>query len=263
MSDLNYGSIPLPVQVTPSSKEDPVLDPTLDLLGAYLKGALNRQLGPAWKRIENPKLSFVQSVHTHDPQWGKGLALNRNDLPALYVWREKVEREWWYTVDWRMRASQLHVLWLPWTDPQQERKKVVHALFGPFTAAVDAAVELGRDLGYVVRGDADTKAVTEGSLIYVAPPGIFRLQTGGCQRATVEVRDVEGNPGVPLQYDAFLVTLELWERLDLDLAARYALLAGVDVEEELLQSAEDTNPLPYINAGEDFTWSSNFDPDDV
>jgi hypothetical protein len=257
MSDY-VGSIPLPIPVEANTKTDPTLEPTLTTLSAFLKASLNRQLAHAYKRVEAGTEGFVKVTHVHDPGDGKGLALNRGDLPALYICRETVLRSWWYTIDWRMRESVITVLWLPWTDPAQDRRKVVHAFLGPFDAALDVAVELGRDTAYKVRGDNEANAATQGSLIYTPLPGIFRLEKQRAERVIVEVSDAEGKPGVPLQYPGLQATFSLWERFDRDLAARYAELVGLDLTESLYTDPDD--PLAWVSPGETLSMRDDFIP---
>lgn len=216
MSDI-YGPLALPVPAAAAGAA--VADPLLDTLLAFFRAVLIRQAGAAWLAAAPATSSVVKIARAHNPSENSFVD---DKTPGLFLWRSKVDPAVDIAADWRVRPSTLTLQWIFWPTAKQELKRQ----WDPFLNAMsclDAAVELGRDPGWVVTGDTDPEAATSGSLLWKYAQ-VFSLKMGGVQRRAVVITMADNS--TRMTYDALEMSIDVRERLTRDMS-RYDLLDAV------------------------------------
>lgn len=151
MSD-DFGAAPIPA-VAPTT--EPVTDPALATLLAFVAAVFNAQLAEAWSAV-CPGKRVVEAAHAVDPET---VTFVDRDLPALYAHRAENKAHRQEGDDWRVAQSTI-VLW--WVPPST--KQAIAALRSPFVnglmKALDRALRLGRDPSWVAAAELDPTART-------------------------------------------------------------------------------------------------------
>ena len=151
------GLTTLPI-AAPASVTDVVGDMLLQRLGEFLKAALNRMGDAAWLQRGGAH-NVVEHVFYHNPQ----RLFDDQRLPALYLWRSTSDRRR-EGDDVCKVTSRITVYWI--AEPAQEDTDTARA---PFERAVDVmmarALHRERDSAWVVAGDTDPLAATQGSFL--------------------------------------------------------------------------------------------------
>jgi hypothetical protein len=149
-----FGGIEIPVPTT----DDPVGDPALAKLGAFLQAALNDKIGAAWAALR-PRpagASFELPVRTVLVQDPVKRAFSDSTLPALFVYRTKgdFDRDGdGFDTD----HASIRVIWIYPSDTLEKTKPRLP--FGNAVAKVARwALERERHPDWVDAGDDDTKA---------------------------------------------------------------------------------------------------------
>lgn len=158
MSDL-FGALAIPL-VAPAAGEsagDPLLTTTL----SFFRAVLNANAVLAWRAAykAEPNALVVKSVVADDPQ----SAAFRNDLlPALFLSRESADDPVRIAEDWLIQRSVLRLIWLM-PVAVLEKRTLRDAMCNAVSKVLTQAVERNRDPAWVVVGDTDPRAATEGS----------------------------------------------------------------------------------------------------
>jgi hypothetical protein len=222
---VEIGALALPAE-SPGDCET-VADPGLDKIGRFIAAVWRRYAGEAWDSVA-PNESIVRKVFTHDPE---EYSFSENDLPALYIFpigsarpAEQVGE------DIRIQYRNVRVFWvLP--PGQQEKQKHRSAIRSALAGALDSAFERTRDPGWIVEGDTDPLAATEGSslitqTVLVRAP---KVAEWSASQIAIAMRD-EGPRRV---YPALSMRLEIEEQVEPtlgDLATPVELRLSVTVE---------------------------------
>lgn len=203
MADM-FGGISLPV----AAGNDPVSDPAIGYIAAYLKAVMNAYGQAAWTEVSNLQ-PVVREVFTHDPERHN---FNTRNCPALFVWREEVPVER-IACDVLAARAKVQLLWLmePATQGKtSSRKPFIHAV----TAIMASALEQGRDPAWIDDDDTDPNKDTRGSLLPTLA-GLSRIFPPTFSATGFEIELFEGN-GKPLPYDGVLGELEIEELRERD-----------------------------------------------
>lgn len=209
MSD-RQGLLRLPMTEAGDPATTSIGDPLLDVLGDYLRAAVNYDTKVGWAALHprskgaNVEPVPVTTVFTHDP---KDSSFDSKALPALFVWRMGWPRLMPLTQEWKAQVSQVGVLWVPPPDRASE-----DARRDPFknavAKAIHRAVERCRNPGWVVEGDTDPKAEVYGSFL-IEHANIAKVLPLDVKHFPIIIEKQQtGQP-----YDGLLATLEITEIL--------------------------------------------------
>ena len=127
---------------------------------------------------------------------------------------------------YRTRTSTITLLWV--MPPAQDaaaraRQPITNAL----ASGIDLAIERGRTPSFVVPGDPDPLAATQGSDVWHWM-AFWQLRMGTARPAALDVPVTTAKGTETRHYDAVLFTLTLEEDLTLDMS-RFDALAGLDL----------------------------------
>lgn len=197
------------VDVGGDPKAESIGDPLLDILGAFIRDAVNNDTKRGWQVI-HPRATAPHSealpiahVRTHNPTDGE---FAPNLLPAVFLWRASFAKLQ-PIADWKAQVSQIAVLWVPPLDNLDRS-----AFREPFRNAVAKAMhrnlERGRNPGWKVFGDTEEKAAEYGSFLN-AHANIARLQCLDIKPYPLVVN----RAGKDEPYDALVLTIEVTELL--------------------------------------------------
>lgn len=199
----SVGILPVPVTATAREQADHVVgDPVRLRLGEFLQAAIRAGCQSAWEAIGGGT-NVCERVEVNDPSDN---TFSTTKLPALFIYRESGGRLWEHlSADFSYRTSILTALWVPPTAVQ-EWKARRESFFQAVESAVMSAVANGRTPGWVLTGDTDPIAATEGSEITSALGIRYPLYHGGVTfddlPLTIEMRD--GNtktfPGLKISF---------------------------------------------------------------
>lgn len=198
--------------------DSPSTDPTLGVLLAFLVAWLNKDQNAqaAWNTVGiDPAHPPVQVVRFADPR-DVTTTFEPDRLPALYAWRDPGTFEQ-LADDWETELSTVKILWiLPIVMPEDQQLR--RPFFNGLAKTVYLALSRGRTPSWVVIGDTDTLAPTQGSWVgtflqTVNEPGYY-LQ--GWRPTTVTIKPIDGStePGI---WPAVEFTLQLREKLTVDI----------------------------------------------
>jgi hypothetical protein len=238
MTDV-FGLTQLPVQ-SPAASTDVVSDMLLQRLGAFLQAAFNRMGSTAWA-VRCPGRTVVDHVFYHDPK----VLFEENRLPALYLWSGDSARE--QAADDVLKDTRtIHIYWV--TEPGQEEHIIGRA---PFQNAVNkmliTALHRERDPAWVVSGDTDPLAATQGSFLPTWL-GYNSITRGASKELELILGDKDGDGRSKIYYG--IATSVVVEEL-VTWGADYAEIAGLDAE--LAQSGRHAGDV-YSPTGDTLIW---------
>ena len=250
MSDA-YGMLPLPVTV--AEGDVAIGDPLLDKLLAFFEAVIMHDCADAWNIASgnNGNQPLVKRTFAHNPA---DQAFRKMTTPALYLWRESIGTAVWRAADYRIRPSELILRWVPFAPNSQERKRVWEPFFNAIPSALDAAVERGRNPGWMVTGDTDQMADTLGSYVYKYI-NVWKLlvDVSAAKRVTLTI-PLEGNTP-PRTFQAIDIPIGLEERLNED-STKFGVLAYTEAA-FVVPAEPPTLPLTLATV----TGQLNFDPE--
>jgi hypothetical protein len=195
---------PLVLPVTTGATMTQFGDPSLDLLGDFLKAAVNDSASNAWGALM-PGVPACREVFLNDPE---ELDFNEKYLPSLFVWRARGFSEQ-IADDYLDDHGTIFGLWIFPTASQAMQGKR-GAFINAIWKSILAAVFRERTPGWTVAGDTDPRAATEGSFL-----GTYLRQW---RLVASEGRDgqmVEVTADAKRTYSALRMQFELQEILDL------------------------------------------------
>lgn len=181
-------------------------DPLRRILGEFLQAAIRDGCQADWSVIAGGT-NVCERVEVNDPTDNTFVT---SKLPCLAMLRDDRQQlvPTQLADDIRYHDGKVVALWIPPTAVQKHR-----AAREPFSrkvaAAIDTAIRRGRTPSYVVPGDADARAATEGSLVETYL-GVLRPLCYGITFSdfTVEIQ-MEQAPNK--KYPALRVMFDLWE----------------------------------------------------
>jgi hypothetical protein len=157
MSD-TIGLTTLPI-AAPALSTDVVGDIALQRLGEFLRAAINRMGNTAWRTRGSTTGNVVEHVFCRNP----ARLFDESRLPALYLWRASSNRRR-EADDVLKVVSTIRIYWV--SEPAQAESDTVRE---PFEYAVDRMIAKAlyreRDSAWVVAGDTDPLAATQGSFL--------------------------------------------------------------------------------------------------
>jgi hypothetical protein len=178
-----YGGTELPAIIPVDTGFPEVSSPFDVLLGYFadfIKTVMEYHCADIWASVQ-PNLPIVKSVKTDDPATN----LNEQWLPALFIYRpgretrEVIEKFEWIAEDYRLQKGRVVVQWILNPSPQENRRRVDQVI-DLIRKAVDSALEIGRHPAWVVPGDTDPLAATQGSsLLDYTGAGVIELDHAG------------------------------------------------------------------------------------
>lgn len=220
-----YGAITLPIPVPAgggrvgpaTSVSDPLIDYTL----AYLQAVINDKAADAWASVMLGSLP-VANVRTNDPE---ELEFNVVDLPCLYGMRSGSAKDGpeRMAADIILMRDEIHLLWV-FPPARQAFQAFRSQMVAGISKTIHAAIEMGRDPSWVVRGDPDPQAATHGSNF----PKYAGWSRMNFTKWSTKVIVMKGEKS--LGYPALHGVLEVEEIFQEDIS-KYDLLDGVDVTE--------------------------------
>lgn len=210
MSD-QVGPNPVPL-VAPgtSPPTNVVADPALGYLLQFFQTVANANCGAAWDAAGVSAGSVVQNAYAWDPERGP---FNNDALPALYMWRGNANPPKWLAEDWLIFTTELQLRWVfpefPEITIQASRDQFGNGLM----TALAVILERMRDPSWIVPGDPDKLALTQGSSI-AQWAGFFSLHFNGWKVGRILIDTQDGKRA----YDCVEARLELVEYLTYDQA---------------------------------------------
>lgn len=218
-----YGALPFPI--TAPSATATVSDPALDTLLAYLKAFANQYGATAWQAVYKANTVLpnnpVVGTFSHDPEYDQ---FNERDLPALFLFRNTGRHGEDIGEDIRCTYSTLTLWWVFPADRDMHRRVRQRPFLNGMAKLVDQAFRKERDPVYVVAGDTEPTAATEGSVVLLHA-GIESIRVGPPQIGEVRIPkgdDVGRYPRVQI-----LLDIEELRTIDKDL---FAALDGAEID---------------------------------
>jgi hypothetical protein len=150
----------MPAQVIPvPGRGETVGNPTLDAIRDFIAGVWRRTAANAWASVA-PGEPIVRKAFSHDPEQ---YSFIEKDLPGLYVFPQgSTKPPEQIAEDIRVEYGNIRVFWvLPFVG--QERQVQRRPIFWALQNVLDQALREERDPGWIVEGDTDPLAATEGS----------------------------------------------------------------------------------------------------
>lgn len=199
-----WGAITIPTGATGVTSSDPAIDVVLAFLKAWLVTDAN--LTVAWKAVY-PALPPVVRTFSHDPsEW----VFNTANLPALFMWRENAIQEY-AADDWLRDVTTVKALWV-YPKGLPENQRIRQPFVNAFTKSVGVGIERGRTPAFIVAGDPDPDALTQGSLFYpFAAFESFELDSWRLTKLTIP--NVAGPPARGDELPAVELTFTMHENL--------------------------------------------------
>lgn len=206
------GGLAIPV-AKPATRNSPFPDPALDALGSYLKAYITAKAGEAWLQIA-PGEPIVRKYFTHDPE---EYDFSVTDLPALYLFPSGSNKDPESLADdLLISADKIRVFWiLPPSD--QFRAPHLARAMRRVAQLMMLALDEGRDPCWVVPGDSDPTAATEGS-VFLRHAGLWSAKRGSWTVGRVALRPFSASHSNSqavdrTPYDALDVTILIEEVL--------------------------------------------------
>jgi hypothetical protein len=197
-----FGALSFPL-VAPAAGTPPG-DPALGVVASYLTAALNAQCGAAWDvRGVCPGRQVVEKSFTHDPK----RLFDDSKLPALYVWGTKSQPEV-MAADLIQDTRTINIFWCM-EGAQEEHQIKRSSMFNAVAKTIQRALRNGREPSWVVVGDTETYAATEGSL-YMIHAGFSRVVRGAAQPQELEIYILDGE-GKPIPFSGLATSMEVVE----------------------------------------------------
>lgn len=211
-----FGNVAVPAAVPAAGDLDG--DPAISEILKFMQAFMNANALTAWQSVA-PNQQVVKSIAS----WKPPTSFNDRDLPCLFGYRDgSPATEEWIGDDYLIETSTLTLLYiLPWA--QQEIQKIRLGCLNIVSKQMIVGLERGRTPGYIVTGDTDPKAATQGSLLY---PFLNAWTINIVKTNTRDFAD-QLSPGNSRVYEALEVSVRLQERMTYGLD-RYAALNGVD-----------------------------------
>jgi hypothetical protein len=177
--------IPIPVPTNPGTgeTEEALSDPALDALGGYFTSVLRAKGAAAWAACA-PDEPIVRTLLKHDPQEGE---FNANDLPALYVWRESIQRVR-QADDLTTEQTVFQILWVM-PPTQQSRHIKRDSFFAGWSHIIALYAKRERDPSWISPGDPDPTAAKRGSVLRRIAC-LFNFQMIGTNRTRLNIEVV-------------------------------------------------------------------------
>lgn len=205
-SPTQFGALPLPAPIT-SDTSPTAGDPGLDVLLAFARDVIVASANAAYLEVAPGTGSVVQQTRAHNP--GQ-VVINEKDFPALYSWRLRGDIE---TIadDYDVETCALSLLWVFPTaqaEHQSKRSPLVNAVAKPLLAGL----RRGRHPAWVVDGDPDALAASEGSFLW-AWAGWWAFKKASWKLQEVVVQKL----GVETTYPAIQWEITVEERVELGL----------------------------------------------
>ncbi len=134
-----FGGTELPIEV-PQDGKDAVGDPLLTQLLSFWSTIANHYCSDAWRAVGADRVGPIASTFAYDP---RDAEFNERDLPALFAWRESVEKRTWIAEDFFVEYGTITALWIP--QPAVQAKLVRRQ---PFANGLFKALSIATSIGY-------------------------------------------------------------------------------------------------------------------
>lgn len=163
-----FGGVPVPLGAPIDGQ--PIDDSALFHFMSFMKAFVNANSTLAWGALfpevvaANMPANNGNMIFRAYPQDPQECEFNDNDLPALFAWRTKVDDER-RADDWRTQDIQVTLRWIFPTLLPQDKITAMHPLISAMAKMFRVALERGQDPSWVVPGDPDPKAATQGSVL--------------------------------------------------------------------------------------------------
>lgn len=163
-----FGSVAVPLQIPDYDR--PIVDPAVYHLLHFLQAFANKYANAAWDQVYAPPVGpafpanigdVIFRVYERNPE---ECEFNKDDLPALFGWRTRIDDER-RADDWRTQDVQVTLKWVFPTELAQDKVTLLYPFISSLTKTLRMGVERGQDVSWVVPGDPDAKAATQGSVL--------------------------------------------------------------------------------------------------
>ncbi len=216
-----FGALALPP--TAAVTGEAAGDPCLSRIANYLKAWLNVECLTAFRSVFPTAASaaVVNHAFIHDPAQ---CVFNERDCPSLYLFRTGGEAAERVSEDYDITHDVVQLYWVfPPVAPETQRIR------SPMASAVQKevvhAIEIGRHPAYVLAGDPDATASSQGSVIYRVA-GIYAIDVGAWDVSKIQVQMQDGKPKT---YDRLGIKILLQEQRTLDIVTDFSAASGLDL----------------------------------
>lgn len=204
MSD-RFGLLTLPMTEVGDPDVEAVGDPMLDVLGAFLKAAVNADVGAGW-RVANPISPLpITTIQTHNPDKSR---FTDSELPCLFLYRISWPKLTPYSQEWKASVSQVAALWVP-DLAEVETDAARDPMRNAVARAIHRNIERGRNPAWIVEGDDDPKTADYGSFL-LSFLNVTKIQVLDIKPMPLMVQRAQKD----YPYDGLLATLEVTEVLE-------------------------------------------------
>jgi hypothetical protein len=206
-----FGTLQIPL-VTPATGES-AGDPFLQITASFFAAVLNGNVSTAWQAVykDVAAAKVVKSFFDDDP---RDATFNVTSLPALFFWREDVKEPVWIAEDYLTQESLCRLLWVfPASVP--EKRTMRSSIINGIARTLTIMVERDRDPSWVVTGDTDPQAATQGSRLS-RWAGIFEMYLGTWKPYDLLIPMMD-RVSKPMTFDAVTIGVRVVERLNYDL----------------------------------------------
>lgn len=186
-----FGALQVPVA---GGTQQPLADPAIASMLEFLTRALvdDQRFALAWRASGvDPAHSPVVATYPDDPS-DIELPIRADTFPALFGWREGGDTDW-VAADYEIQKVRCKLLWvLPIVSAELQRVRA--QLYDAFFKAVYTALSYGRTPSWMVAGDADPVAASQGSFLGTTMGWLQVPWVKSWRRTHVEAKTTDGTP---------------------------------------------------------------------
>jgi hypothetical protein len=213
-----FGAETIPLSLPLAGEE--ISDPGVSRLADFFMAVINANATANWETVM-PGALPVSTAFTHNPE---EVSFNERDLPALWLNRVGEDPLEWLAEDYDIAHVTMRLLWV-FPAARQEVQKDRNTFVNGIAHILAHCIELGRHPAYVLPGDPDPTATTQGSVI-MRVAGLWELKWNGYKsglglhiKTTSETRN----------YYCLDAKIGVSERRTFDIVADFPATKGLDL----------------------------------
>lgn len=188
-----FGGLTLPI-AAPEDAKAAITDPLLAHSLEFWRAVANYHCNEVWRCVSPDRPQPVMATFAHNPADAE---FNERDLPALFAWRERVDRRYSVAEDYRVEQGVIALLWIPHPVVQAKIARR-HSFPNGLFKALDFATTRDMDISW-----------RDGEVTLSSTAGFRRLWPMGSrpQVATIELDGSE-----PRRYTAWEMSFQYEEQ---------------------------------------------------
>lgn len=217
------------------------------MIGAYLQAFIRRYAGQAWAAcVPGVDSDICKRVYTHDPQ---NYDFHDGDLPSLYLFRQgSAEDPQNTTEDYRVEVDLVPIFWVLPPTTQIGKQPARSRAISQVAKLIGTAFRRGRDPSYIIEGDPDPQAATEGSVV-IRHAGAMRIDCGRWRSGTIAIKRMPRAEDAHL-FDACIGAIRLTEHIKELPGVAVPAVVGPTLENVFPAAVRATTTVEGVTSGE-------------